>query len=71
MTPVDRNSINIEELIQQKIEEYASAEKEGQPRTVLASIYKQIKALKYQVTHSSYLANSFQDSESDSIVQTY
>jgi hypothetical protein len=71
MTPQERNCISIEDLIQQKIEEYVSAEREGQPYVVLAAIYKQIKALKYQVTFSSYLANSFQDTDSDSIVQTF
>jgi len=63
--------MNIEILIQQKIEEYKNAEIDGQPYAVLAAIYKQIKALKYQVTFSSYLSNSFQDTKSDSIVQTY
>jgi len=63
--------MNIEILIQQKIEEYKNAENEGQPYAVLAAIYKQIKALKYEVTFSSYLSNSFQDTKSDSIVQTY
>lgn len=71
MTPQERNYNTIQELIQQKIDEYIHAEQEGQPYTVLAAIYKQIKALKYEVTYSSYLSNSFQDTEAESIVQTY